>query len=111
MTGRPEVSGNTEYLLNITHADGAPKARFFLSQGCTKDNPGRLAEALIQHFENCPNLKITTTEWGIKYVAEGQIDTPNGRRVNIRSVWTHPKGSIAGPFLVTAYPQDATPTK
>lgn len=43
------------------------------------------------------------SSYGIKYVIEGIIQSPNGSTIKIKTVWIIEKGETA-PRLVTAYP-------
>jgi len=40
---------------------------------------------------------------GIKYIVDGRLSTPSGKKVTVRTVWIVDKGS-ENPRLVTAYP-------
>jgi hypothetical protein len=44
-----------------------------------------------------------TTDFGVKYVVEGVISGPSGRRAVIRTVWVVETGPDR-PRLITAYP-------
>ncbi|MGB8432711.1 MAG: DUF6883 domain-containing protein [Burkholderiales bacterium] len=46
-------------------------------------------------------IQRTSSTWGVKYVASGEMDAPNGRSYKIVSVWIE-EGSLVR--LVTAYP-------
>lgn len=93
----------TSYLLSLTHRDGCSKAKFFMQFSFTTENWEILAMALKQH---AINNKITRTEissFGIRYVIEGEILSPDGRNPRIRSVWFLKNGTDITSF-VTAYP-------
>lgn len=92
-----------QYILSETHALGRFKAKFFLDHGFNKTN--------VQLFENCLR-NIAKSEdvgdashspYGIKYVIDGEVKTPNGKRVKLRTVWIIEKGEMR-PRFVTIYP-------
>ena len=92
-----------EYLLNPAHPDNGGKARFFFAMGFTREGWGILANALRRHAENTPVTRCIESVHGCKYVLEGPIDSPQGKRPPIRAVWIIDQG-LQAPRLVTAYP-------
>lgn len=90
-----------EYLL--AYEDDSGKARFFTSVGFTTARWRYFAAILIQHAAENDVAYTEQTGYGVKYIIEGTISTPNGRNPQIRSVWIveHDKQV---PRLVTAYP-------
>lgn len=96
--GRGKVE---DYLLSRTHPTGRFKARFFRVVGL--DDPVRLREALTEVARTGTVRERIPTEHGTKYVVEGELETPEGNRVPIRTVWILEHGREA-PRLVTAYP-------
>lgn len=89
----------TEYLLNLSHPKGGPKAKFFLANGFSS---GTLEQALRAHAADAEAI-VTTTAFGVLYAVERLIDMPSGRSRLVRSVWEIRNGE-AIPRLVTAYP-------
>ena len=91
-----------EYLLNLSHPVGAPKARFFRSHGFSDANVEQLRDGLLA-IARTAETSAHETEHGVKYVATGELLTPSGTVVNLVTVWivepTDPR-----PRLVTAYP-------
>jgi hypothetical protein len=77
----------TAYLLDPEHADGRPKALFFLSNGLDGNDPGRFITLLHLHFESSAATTILETPFGTKYVGEGPMKMPNGTVHLLRSVW------------------------
>ncbi|CAN5320708.1 hypothetical protein BH09PSE2_BH09PSE2_22870 [soil metagenome] len=60
-----------------------------------------LEAALVLHPDDAFAIVSEPTPYGVKFVVEGPLETPNGRRVLLRTVWfTHGDGVR----LVTAYP-------
>ncbi len=93
----------TDYLLSLTHPDGRDKAIFFMAFGFIPDVPTRLETALLQQAASQDVVKSVSSVFGVRYVIEGQLETPDGRNPRVRSVWFIEKGDEI-PRLVTAYP-------
>ena len=94
-----------EYLLNAAHPDNGGKAAFFQALGFTSQRWEILAAALQSLAQAVTPVTTTESPYGQKYVIDGEIDTPSGRRARVRSVWIVDRdGDI--PRLVTAYPQE-----
>jgi hypothetical protein len=91
-----------DYLLGSGSIASRAKARFFGSLEFSADRWEGLADALRAQAQGAA-LSVTTTRWGTKFVATGEIDAPNGRRYNIISVWI---AEGPTPRLVTAYPAE-----
>ena len=92
-----------DYLLNLAHVDGGPKARFFLALGfCTEAWP-LMRDALIAQGRNNRVTKTTATPWGTRYQVDCHCPTPDGLNPCIRSVWEISIGNSC-PRLLTAYP-------
>lgn len=94
----------TDYLLCDSHPDGASKAKFFVRFGFDVSGAEILAEALVQHGRTREVVEASATDFGMKYVLQCTLITPDKRDPCIRSVWIA-EGSEA-PRLVTAYPND-----
>lgn len=92
----------TDYLLCESHPDGASKAKFFRGFGFDVSRAGILAEALVQHGRTRDVVEVSATGFGMKYVVQCSLITPDERDPCIRSAWIA-EGSEA-PRLVTAYP-------
>ena len=91
------------YLLRTDHAEGASKARFFLSRGFSERNWEQLAEALRGQAMADVNCEVIGGRFGTKYVVEAPIGCPDGSIPMIRSVWIASGGS-ENLRLVTAHP-------
>jgi hypothetical protein len=65
-----------EYLLNVEHADGAPKARFFGALGFTVEEWQTFATALREIAVQYPIKSTIESAHGRKYIIEGEIITP-----------------------------------
>lgn len=92
----------TEYLLNLSHPDGGPKAKFYIARGYILDNWTQLADDLRTHGTTHPVSTTITSVYGAKYTIEGPMTTPDGKSVVIRSVWIINKGEDV-PRFVTGY--------
>lgn len=92
-----------EYLLSPSHPYGRHKAAFFKRFGFSAESPGVLASALRAHAEQCDVMRVDETEFGTRYIVEGQLRTPDGRAPTVRVVWFIEKGENR-PRLVTVYP-------
>lgn len=95
----------TSYLLNTGHDEGRGKALFFLHVGFSVEQWAVLAQTLLRHAQEHEVVKAETTRFGTRYVIEGAMQTPNGRIVQIRSVWSIAQHE-SNPRLVTAYPME-----
>ena len=91
------------YLLSDTHPAGRTKAAFFRRFGFRVSSPQILHEALLAHSRDAEIASFSETEFGQKYIVEGQLNTPDGRNPQIRTVW-FVSGHSNIPRLVTAYP-------
>ena len=98
------VDGNkvTGYLLSEAHPNGKHKARFFNSFGFSIERPEALQEALKNHANN-DYIKAEHTDFGVRYIIEAPLESPDGRNPPVRSVWFSATEGTA-PRLVTAYP-------
>ncbi len=91
------------YLLSETHPDGRGKARFFSGYGYSDADWQTLAAALRRHPGEHSVAEIVETPFGVRYVVDGSLPTPDGRNPNVRTVWFIEREGGA-PRLVTAYP-------
>jgi len=98
-----ELTKLTQYLLDIDHPQGGPKARFLARFGFAIDNPGALSKALVGHACEHDISASRNTAYGTIIEVEGKLDTPTGRRPVVRTVWSVDNGSDV-PRLVTVVP-------
>lgn len=92
-----------DYLLNVAHPVGGPKARWLMSLGYHPDRPDQLAEDLMELVGTSSDHVDESTRFGVKYIVRGQLDSPSGTRVNVVTVWIVESDS-ADLRLVTVYP-------
>jgi hypothetical protein len=92
-----------DYLLSFIHKDGRAKAEFFTGFGFTAEHWEVLAEALKQHAAEHEVKKQEASPFGMRYIIEGELSTPDERRPAVRVVWFIENESDT-PHLATAYP-------
>jgi hypothetical protein len=92
----------THYLLASDHPAERAKAAFFNRFGFRAAEWRRLRDALLDHAHTASVAQAFETQFGRKYVMEGRIVTPDGRKPNVRSIWFVAEGETT-PRLVTAY--------
>lgn len=102
---RLEVSQSkvVEYLLSSTHRAGRGKAGFFSAFGFQVSAWEALADALRQQARDNDVTVSEGTPFGTRYLIEGPLIAPNGRQLQVRTVWFIDEGGQA-PRFVTAYP-------
>ena len=91
------------YLLSLSHPSGRTKAAFFSRFGFTSDSWQVLKKSLMSHAADHDVSTIEESDFGIKYIVEGELRTPDGRNPIVRVVWFIARGQTT-PHLVTAYP-------
>lgn len=91
------------YLLSPTHPAGRSKAGFFGKHGFTAKNWRALAEALRRHARENVVASIRSTPYGTRYVVDGALAAPDGRTLNVRSVWFISEATSV-PRFATAHP-------
>lgn len=92
------------YLLNLASENGQSKARFFLAFGFKIETWEHMAEALKNHAKDCPVTKVLDNPpFGVNYVVEGQLQTPDGRNPKVRVIWAIDQNDTI-PHLISAYP-------
>jgi hypothetical protein len=96
----------TAYLLSEKRSEG--KAAFFAAFGFTRERWDLLRDALPEHGASHEVFLSATNPYGVKYIIEGPLRTPDARSPRVRSVWILATGSSA-PRLVTAYPLQEDP--
>jgi hypothetical protein len=92
-----------DYLLSFIHKDGRGKAEFFTRFGFAAEHWEVLAGALKRHAAEHEVNKIEASPFGMRYIIEGDLSTPDERQPTVRVVWFIENESDA-PQLATAYP-------
>jgi hypothetical protein len=93
-----------EYLLSPTHRRGVVKARYFRAFGFAPSAWQALARAHRRHGRTGNVVASNTSEFGVRYEVEGRLETPDGRRPLVVTIWQVDVGEVA-PRLLTAYPR------
>lgn len=91
------------YLLSTSHPIGKHKAVFFVSIVFEIGKPEVLQQALIQVAKQYQVIAFENTQFGNKYVIDGNIQAPNGRYYLLRTIWIIENNTNTA-YLVTAYP-------
>lgn len=93
----------TDYLLNLAHPHGKPKAMFFTGIGYSTDTPQHLQQDLA--VLGCKGKVVNQQEVtdGIKYTVVGTLVAPNGKPYLIKTIWIR-EHLTDRPRLITAYP-------
>lgn len=94
-----------EYLLNREHPDNGGKADFFSQLGFSAENWIRFAAALRLLAIRCDVTNVVESKHGTKYIVDGELENPRGRREQVRTVWIVDAVEPI-PRLVTAYPYE-----
>lgn len=93
----------TEYILNLSHPVGGPKARWFVGLGYHPESPEDLMEDLISALREGTSFTESASPHGVKYAVCGRLNAPNGSQPEIVTVWIIEHDSDELRF-VTAYP-------
>ena len=97
------LSKISDYLISETHPVGKWKAKIFQSHGYTQKNIESLREGLLS-ITNVEEVKdIINTIYGTKYIIDGNLKTPRGKELNVKTVWIIDAGREI-PRFVPAYP-------
>ena len=91
-----------EYLLNAAHPDNGGKARFFEGLGFSGNDPSPLVAALGGVATSGEVVERVESPHGEKYLVDGPLESPTGRKPLVRTVWIMDRGEQA-PRLVTAF--------
>ena len=94
-----------DYLLNPDHRYGVAKARFFGAFGFRREACEVFRDALCEHGRRWEVRTATETGFGSRYEVLGELNTPDGRRPQVCTVWQIDAGQTV-PRLITAYPSE-----
>jgi len=92
-----------QYLLNIDHPQGGPKANFFLRRGFSLDDWLRFKAALAVQGSTNTVVRIVDHQYGRRFTVECTCETPDEVNPCIRSVWQIDCGDTI-PRLIIAHP-------
>jgi hypothetical protein len=93
----------TEYLLNPEHPDNGGKAASFVALEFSRSDWETLANALRKLALTADVIESMETVHGKKYIVDGELENPAGKKARMRSIWIIDPGTDF-PRLVTAYP-------
>ncbi len=91
------------YILSETHAVGKFKAKFFRNLGFNETNIPVLKKTIERIVRENEIAEQIQNIYGAKYLIEGEINTPTGKVVNLRTIWIIEKNQNFLRF-VTMYP-------
>ncbi len=91
-----------EYLLSLGHPVGRAKAEYLISRGYEPGAP-EVLESDLKRVAGSGQVRSTeATDWGTKYLVVGSIQAPDGKPLELATVWMVARRDV--PVLVTAYP-------
>lgn len=93
-----------QYLLSKSHPVGRWKAELLGSLGFDELRADALEQALLDIARSQDAAEVIASPYGTLYIIEGDLQTPSGRTVRMRTVWIIEAGQDA-PRFVTAYPE------
>jgi hypothetical protein len=91
------------YLLDETHEQGGPKAKFLIGIGFSPTAPGWLAKTLMDQGRSGDAVSLKSP-FGTKYTVTGDIVAPTGRHYRVKTVWIDEGGDAVR--LVTLIPRE-----
>lgn len=94
----------TEYLLSESHPVGSSKAAFFRGLGFGEASIHVFEKELWNAAQYEDVIEVVESSHGAKYVIDGEIRSPLGRVVAVRTVWII-ESDQDRPRFVTAYPK------
>ena len=92
------------YLLSEIHPIGYLKARYFSSLGFNALSANLFSSELLKIARENDVAKVVTGEFGIKYIINGEINSPKHMSAMITTVWISHTNDLI-PRLITAYPR------
>ena len=95
----------TDYLLSETHAVGKSKARYFRSFGFNHDTAGQFRQGLLAIAQSGHIVEVEKSSHGTKFIIDGELETPNGVMIHIRTIWIIERDYDI-PRFITAYPAE-----
>ncbi len=91
------------YLLDADHKRGKSKAALLLSFGYAPGNWQQLENDLRQYHLTAEVTAVRETLYGLRYEIQAILITPNGRPLQVRTVWQIDKGTEY-PRFITLFP-------
>lgn len=90
-------------MLSSTHPDGKSKAKFFGGFGFNDSNAHQLETGLLSIAQTEEVNAETKSPFVVKYTIDGNLMTPSGIVVSVRTVWIIEQDEVV-PRFVTAHP-------
>ena len=84
---------------------GKSKAKYFRSYGFNDENASDLVDGLLAIAQNSQVENSERSRYGAKYILNGELKTPNGDMMQIRTGWIIENDNDF-PRFVTAYPAE-----
>lgn len=92
-----------DYVLSETHYVGKFKAKFFSKLGFDAANINFFKKSLLKIAKTEEVTDEIVTPYGTKYILDGALGNPLGRKVKVRTLWIIEKGKSI-PRFITVYP-------
>ena len=93
----------SNYLLNVNHPDGGSKAKLLIGFGFDLNHVSVLENTIINQAMFNDVSKVIPSTFGEKYLVEGNIKTPSGKFLQVRTVWVKELKEETVKFI-TLYP-------
>ena len=100
--GAAPERGRPSLFLNLVKG----KAGAFRGRGYDDNNVEVFIQDLIALAHTASVINVIPSPHGMKYVVDGEIYTPDGRPMNVHTIWMIDTGQDA-PRLISAYPDDS----
>lgn len=91
------------YLLDVDHKRGKSKAALLLSFGYAPQNWRQLENDLREYHLSAEVTAVRETPYGVRYEIQASLKAPNGRFIQVRSIWQIDKGTDCARFI-TLFP-------
>lgn len=93
----------TDYILSETHATVKFKGKLFRGFGFSERNISLFERALLKIVRSQEVKETLISPYGTKYIIDGNIKTPVGKTIKVRTIWIIEEGQKR-PRFVTIYP-------
>lgn len=91
------------YILSETHPTGKFKAKIFRKIGFDESKVNSFEKGLKQIADSEEVVEEIRSEYGTKYIIDGQIKGSVGKAIKVRTIWIIELGKIK-PRFITIYP-------
>ncbi|OIO97597.1 MAG: hypothetical protein AUJ92_03280 [Armatimonadetes bacterium CG2_30_59_28] len=93
----------TDYVLNVAHRRGGPKARLRARFGYHAGNAEQSAADIRTYHVGSEVEMEYTIPYGVRYEIRAPLRTPSGRNLTIRTIWQIDEGTDF-PRRITLFP-------